>query len=308
MMKKITAANIRKCFALSSLWIGALILPNVSFGLTFVLPQNGNIIGHVQYTTVRYGDTLSTIGRKFDMGGYEMVEANPGVDYSNPTPGKTLLIPSRFILPDGERKGIVINLAELRLYYYHPDGVHVSTFPVGVGQDGWNTPLGNTQIVRKRTNPTWVVPDSILENQEAHGKPIPKVMPPGPDNPLGAYAMSLGLDKIVIHGSPYPKGVGVRSSHGCIRMLNEDVAVLYNMVNVGTPVSIIHQPNKIGRMDDQLYLEAHVPISNAIYANYDRLGDLIAKVGKGKYSIEWGKVQQLQHRASGYPQPIGSLM
>jgi len=300
-MKLITMATKRMC------WF-ALLLPSVSFGLTFVIPHNGNIVGKIQYTTIMPGDSLSTIGRRFDMGGYEMVEANPGVSYASPPPGEEILIPSRFILPAGERKGIVINLAEMRLYFYHPDGVHVSTYPVGVGQEGWNTPLLHTQVVRKRQHPTWVVPKSILENHERHGKYIDKVMPPGPDNPLGDYALSLGAENIVIHGSPFPKGVGVRSSHGCIRMLNEDVEELYNNVQVGTPVNIIHQPTKIGRLNDKIYMEAHVPLSKSIYYSEHNVGDLIYKmVGKAKYAIEWNKVQNLQAHTSGYPLPIGSI-
>ncbi|MBI2792739.1 MAG: L,D-transpeptidase family protein [Gammaproteobacteria bacterium] len=293
----------------SMLWIGTLA-PQTSFGLTFVIPHNGNIIGNIQYTSAQYGDSLSTIGRRYDMGGYEMVEANPGVNYLEPNRGTRIVVPSRFVLPDTPRKGIVINLSEMRLYYYHPDGVHVSTYPVGVGQEGWNTPLGTTTVTRKREHPTWVVPDSILANHEAHGQPIEKVWPAGPNNPLGDYAMNTGFKSIVIHGSPYPKGVGVRSSHGCIRMLNEDVEQLFKMVQVGTPVNIIHQPTKIGRLDNKLYLEAHVPLSNAEYyaGNVQSAGQLIHKVVNGaKYSVEWREIEKLQNRANGYPQPIGSI-
>lgn len=304
-----STAMIRTSIVISVLGIGAC-LPAVCSALTYVLPGNGNIVGNIQYTTVRSGENLSTIGRQYDLGGYEMVEANPGVNYSNPRPGTSLVIPSRFILPDAPRKGIVINLAEMRLYFYHTDGLHVSTYPVGVGQEGWNTPLGKTQIVRKREHPTWVVPDSILENQERHGKPIDKVMPPGPNNPLGDYAMNLAFQNIVIHGSPYPKGVGVRSSHGCIRMLNEDVAELFRLVSVGTPVNIIHQPTKIGHLNNKLYLEAHVPISpNMAYEGYQSIGSLIHKLaGDRAYSVEWQEVERIKSRANGYPLPIGSIL
>lgn len=300
--------TIRKNIVVNMLWIGAMV-SSQCFGLTFVIPHNGNIIGNVQYTSAQYGDSLSTIGRRYDMGGYEMVEANPGVSYSDPNPGSRIVVPSKFILPDTPRKGIVINLAEMRLYYYHPDGVHVSTYPVGVGQEGWNTPLGTTTVVRKREHPVWVVPDSILENHENHGEPIEKVWPAGPNNPLGDYAMNTGLKNIVIHGSPFPKGVGVRSSHGCIRMLNEDVEKLFKMVQVGTPVNIIHQPTKIGRMDNKLYLEAHVPLSQSqYYSSFTSTGELLHKLVKGaKYSVEWHEIEKLQNKANGYPLPIGSI-
>lgn len=310
-MDNIKAATTnRKLFAVSLLGIGALLsYTQTSYALTYVLPANGNIVGNVQYANVHPGDSLSTLGRRYDIGGYEMVEANPKLNYSHPARGARVLIPSRFVLPEGSRKGIVINLAEMRLYFYHPDGVHVSTYPVGVGQEGWNTPLGKTSIVRKREHPTWVVPDSIMENQAAHGQPIPPTQGPGPTNPLGDYAMNTGLQNIVIHGSPFPKGVGVRSSHGCIRMLPEDVEELFHNVKVGTPVQIVNQTTKVGRLDDKLYLEAHEPLSKD-YSDMHGVGTLIHKMASqlGKqYAIEWNEVQRVQSKATGYPLPIGTI-
>lgn len=289
----------------------SMLFSSGAIGLTFVLPHNGNIVGQLQSATIQEGDSLSTIGLKFDVGGYEMMEANPEVDYSHPKVGSKVIIPTRFVLPEGERTGIVINLAEMRLYYYHSDQVHVSTYPVGVGQEGWNTPLGKTRITRKREHPTWVVPESILENHLQHGQIIPKIKLPGPDNPLGDYAMNLGFESIVIHGTPYPRGVGIRSSHGCIRMLNRDVKELFARAQVGTPVTIIHQSNKIGRLDDKIYLEAHVPLSQEMQTNdYSELGILIEKSMKKmnrRYKIEWQEVRKLQQQYNGYPSLIGSL-
>lgn len=305
-----TAARNQSAVAKLVLWMVAVFTTNTAVSLTFPLPQNGNIVGHIQYTTVRHGDTLSTIGRRFDIGGYEMTEANPGVNYLHPKVGTTLVIPSRFVLPKGPRKGIVINLAEMRLYYYHPDGKHVSTYPVGVGKDGWDTPLGTTSIVRKRANPTWVVPKSILENHRRMGKPIQPTMPPGPKNPLGAYAMNTGFKNIVIHGTPYPMGVGVRSSHGCIRMLPEDISQLFSMVKVGTQVRVAHEPHKIGYDGNKLYMEAHVPISEStytgIYSNDTLVQRLANQLGK-KITVKWGEAQRIRNRTSGYPQLIGNI-
>lgn len=312
MVTSINKAPKRSIYTALMLWIGTMLFTSsLTARHTFVLPPNGSVIGDIQHAAVQEGDTLATIGMRYGMGGYEMVEANPGVSYSHPHPGSTVIIPSRFVLPDAPREGIVINLAEMRLYYYHPDKIHVSTYPVGVGQEGWNTPLGKTQIIKKRLHPTWVVPESILANHLAHGEVIPKVKGPGPDNPLGDYAMNLGFPSIVIHGTPYPKAVGIRSSHGCIRMINEDAGDLFEKIKVGTSVNIIHQPTKIGRLDDKLYLEAHVPISQELYlADYHDIGQLIhkvvTKIGK-QYSIEWHEVEKLQHRASGIPLPIGAI-
>lgn len=312
MLNQIHATSKRRFIVAAMLWMGAsLLVPTKSLAQVYVLPANGNIIGNIQYAVVRPGDTLATIGLRYNTGGYEMTEANPGVSYSHPKPGMRLVIPSRYVLPDAPRTGVVVNLAEMRMYYYHADGVHVSTYPVGVGQRGWNTPLGKTEIMTKRLHPTWVVPDSILANHEANGKYIPKVKPPGPDNPLGDYAMNIGLNNIVIHGTPYPLAVGVRSSHGCIRMINKDAGELFEMVKIGTPVNIIHQPTKIGRMNDTLYLEAHVPISKEmLYSDSRDVNQLIQKTGDsaGKYNIHWREVEKLQHRASGIPLPIGQIV
>jgi L,D-transpeptidase ErfK/SrfK len=296
----------------SLLGIGVLVTcPVTCSALTFVTPPDGNVIGNIQYATVQVGESVADVAMRYNMGGYEMLEANPGVNYSHPKPGTRLVVPSRFILPDGPKQGIVINLSEMRLYFYHPDGVHISTYPVGVGQEGWNTPLGKTSITRMRERPTWIVPDSIMENYIANGKHVEKVNPPGPTNPLGDFAMNTGFTSIVIHGTPYPKAVGVRSSHGCIRMTNQDVGELFRMVKVGTPVEIIHQPAKIGREKDRLFLESHVPISQELYnSDYRDIGSLINKltdkIGK-RYSVQWAEVERVRVNANGYPLPIGKI-
>lgn len=288
-----------------------LLVPTPSEALTFDLPAQGNIIGQIMETTVEPGESLSTIGRRFDIGGYEMIEANPDVSYSDPIPGTRLTIPAQFILPSAPKHGIVINLAEMRLYFYHPNGQQVSTYPIGIGKDGWLTPLGNTSIVRKRTDPTWVVPDSILKNRMAHGDPIAPTMPPGPDNPLGHYAMNLGFKNIVIHGSPFPHGIGIRKSHGCINMLNEDIEELYPHVAMGTTVRIIHEPVKIGIVNDQLFLEAHVPLEEALYQDGISLKNKFQNVLKNttynNYKVQWDEIQMHADEANGLPQLVGSL-
>lgn len=287
-----------------------ILFANQSHGLTFQLPEQGNVVGSVQTATVRNGDTLSKVGRRYDIGGYEMKEANPGVSFLYPRVGMQLTIPSKFVLPSGERKGLVVNLAEMRIYFYHPDGQRVSTYPIGIGKQGWLTPTGKTQIVKKAKDPWWIVPDSILEKHARKGQPIAPRMPPGPDNPLGPYKLNLGFKNIVIHGTPYPAGVGIRSSHGCMRMLNEDIRELFYMVEVGTPVRVVHEPNKVGIMGDQIYLESHIPLSESIYHNPVSLDTMLnkAKTQLGierNHQINWNDVRKLQNRASGYPMSIG---
>lgn len=309
-MEKLSAVSSMDTVVKAMLWIGAMLCTQSSHALTFPMPANGNIVGNVQYTTVQRSDSLSTVGRRFDIGGYEMKEANPGLSYKNPKPGTRLVIPSRFVLPSGPKKGLVINLAELRIYYYHPDGKYVSTFPVGVGQEGWDTPLGETTVVRKRANPTWVVPKSILENHQRLGQPIAPTMPPGPKNPLGTHALSLGFKNIVIHGTPYPMGVGVRSSHGCIRMLPEDIRQVFNLVPVGTPVRIVHEPNKVGYQGGQVFVESHVPMSEGMYGGNHSIESIVKKMVDNtghRMTINWGQAQRARNRASGYPAVIGRI-
>lgn len=299
----------RKLIAGSVLGMG-ILMTNQANALTFQLPEQGNVVGSVQTTVVRSGDTLSKIGREHDIGGYEMKEANPGVSYLYPRIGSKIIIPSRFVLPSGERKGIVVNLAEMRIYYYHPDKRTVSTYPIGIGKQGWLTPLGKTTIVKKTENPWWIVPDSILEKHANTGNPIPPRMPPGPKNPLGPFKMNLGFKNIVIHGTPYPAGVGIRSSHGCMRMLNSNIRELFQMVEVGTPVRVVHEPHKVGVLGDEIFLESHIPLSEPIYHNSVSVEQLLDKAKQSygivkNYQVSWDDARKLQKRASGYPLKIG---
>ncbi len=301
----------KKWIAHLILGMGILIAGKAS-ALTFDIPADGNIVGTIKTATVRGNDTLSTVGRRYDIGGYEMKEANPGVNYLFPEPGSRLTIPTRFILPSGERKGIVVNLAEMRLYFYHPNGRTVSTYPIGIGKQGWLTPLGKTQVVRMQKDPWWIVPDSILEKHARSGKPIPAKMPPGPKNPLGKYKMNLGFKNIVIHGTPYPKGVGLRSSHGCMRMLPEDIQELFGQVTVGMQVRVVHEPHKVGIVGGNIYLEAHVPLRESIYQNPMSINQLVMKTAatygyQGKFNVRWNDARNYSKVANGYPQRIGNL-
>ena len=177
-------------------------------------PSQG-VIGEVRHVKAAYEDTLLDIGRRHGLGYTEMVSANPDVDIWLPGTGREVRVASEFVLPDAPREGIVINLAEYRLYYYGmiDEGV-VLTFPISIGKMDWQTPLGRTSIVRKQRNPTWYPPKSVLAEYAAEGRPLERVVPPGPDNPLGDYAMRLGLPGYLIHGTNRPAGVGMRVTHG----------------------------------------------------------------------------------------------
>ncbi|TVT59981.1 MAG: L,D-transpeptidase family protein [Sedimenticola thiotaurini] len=237
-------------------------LPGSSVALSFPLPSEGNdIVGETREVQTRYEDTFSDIARLNDLGYAELAESNPGVDPWLPGEGTTIVLPARFILPAGPREGIVINLAELRLYYYPKGEGRVITHPLGIGREGWSTPTGSTRIIRKQHKPTWRPPKSVRKEHEEKGDPLPLVVKPGPDNPLGEHALYLSMSGYLIHGTNKPYGVGMRVSHGCIRLYPEDIASLFSQVPVNTPVRIINTPYKAGWENGQLFVEAHPPLS-----------------------------------------------
>ena len=211
------------------------------------------VIGRLEYHTVGAKENLLLIARQNDLGFIETVAANPGIDPWLPAPGRTLVLPKAHILPDAPHEGIVINLPELRLYYFNGNDAPVITYPIGVGRRGRETPIGSTKIVRKRPAPTWTPPPSI----RAERPELPASVPPGPDNPLGDFALDLGWRHYVLHGTNKPYGIGRRVSSGCIRLYPEDIENLFAMVKVGTPVTVVDQPMKLGWSDGRLYMEVH---------------------------------------------------
>lgn len=222
-------------------------------------PYGSPVIGHTHWVSARAEDTLLDIGRRFDLGYWDMVLANPDVNIWVPGAGTRVLIPSHFILPSAPREGIVVNVPELRLYYYPPatedEPRQVITHPAGLGRPNWATPLGHTKIVEKIVDPAWYPPPSIRAEHAARGNPLPAVVPPGPNNPLGQYALILDMPGYLIHGTNKPYGVGMRVSHGCIRLYPEDIESLFHHVSRGTPVHIIDQPYKLAWHRGELLLE-----------------------------------------------------
>lgn len=241
----------------------ALFVPVINYGLSFDLSSsNGALVGEVKTAQVQsQHESFSDIAEKFGVGYYEMLEANPGVDPDNPPIGTILVVPTRYILPlELQQSTIVINLAEMRLYYQPKNKSRVYIFPVGIGKEDWETPLGEMTVVKKVRNPTWVVPESIYKFRLSIGDKIQRVFPPGPDNPLGGYELRLSKETYLIHGTNLSAGVGRRSSAGCIRLYEKDIEELYNLVSVGTRVIIINKPYKVCWEGNKLYLEAHMPL------------------------------------------------
>jgi L,D-transpeptidase ErfK/SrfK len=273
------------------------------------------MFGDLETITAFGEDTLPDLARKYSLGYEEIQKANPKVDLWLPGEGTPILIPNQRLLPPGPREGIVVNLPEHRLYYYPPvkkgEPQRVYTWPISVGKMDWRTPLGTTRITDKRANPTWYPPASVRAEHAARGEPLPAAVPPGPDNPLGAHAMRLGLPggAYLIHGTNNPIAVGMAVTHGCIRMYPEDVAELFPMVKVGTPVHLINEPVKIAFVDGELLLEAHPPVDaqgQTLEPDLTLLeGFLEEALGESLVAIHWDKARQELAQARGMPAVVG---
>ena len=282
---------------------------------TYPLPApSDSVFGEVQQVTAEYEDTLLTIGRRNGVGYEEIVAANPGVSAWLPGAGSQVVIPSRFILPDAPREGIVVSLAEHRLYYFpRPkpnETAVVITYPISIGKMDWKTPLGLTRVRDKRVRPTWYPPESVRREHEEQGRPLPRAVPPGPDNPLGEYAMRLDIPggAYLIHGTNKPAGVGMQVTHGCIRMYPEDIEEFFAIVPVNTPVRMIDQPYKMGWKGDELYIEVHPPLEGGTDTESHSLTNitklLVGATQDRSVVIDWAKAEQEFMRASGVPEPV----
>jgi len=225
---------------------------------------NDQVVGEVQITQATQQDTLADIARRFSVGYNEIHRANPGVDMWVPGAGRRVVVPTQFIVPDAPHMGIVVNIAEMRLYYFPPrsdEGQEIIyTYPIGIGRMNWKTPSGVTTVVRKVVNPVWRPPADILEEHREEGDPLPAEIRPGPDDPMGTRALYLGWPEYAIHGTNKPVGVGMRVSHGCMHLYPEDILQLYNMVALGTPVRVVNQPFVFGWHRGDLYLQAFGPL------------------------------------------------
>jgi len=230
----------------------------------FLLEEGQDAVGEMQIVKARPEDTFVDIARVYGLGFDELVQANPDVDPWLPGDGTLIVLPTRFLLPESPREGIVLNIAAKRLFYYPEAGADeprtVETYPIGIGREGWATPTGDTAVVSKARDPVWFVPASVRREHAEAGDPLPRQVPPGPDNPLGAYVLGLGLPGYLIHGTNKPAGVGMRVSHGCVRLFPEDIDGLYERVPIGTRVRIVNQPYLLGREGSDLLLEAHPPL------------------------------------------------
>ena len=280
---------------------------------TFDLPPPGDdLVGHVQIVTARQQDTLLDIARRYDVGYDEIRMANPGVDVWLPGAGTRVVVPTRFILPKSW-KGIVVNVAEMRLFYFPKakpkEPGKVITFPVSIGRGNWETPVARTRVAAKLKNPSWTPPASIRKEHEQMGEPpLPAVVPGGPGNPLGLFALQLALPGYLIHGTNKPYGVGMRVSHGCIRLYPRNIKALFKVVPVGTPVRIINRPEQVGWDDGRVYVEAYPSkgkkglVDRRLAVIRKAVQQEVARVpGRTASDIDWTDVRRALAQPSGMP-------
>ncbi|EFC57317.1 L,D-transpeptidase LdtE [Enterobacter cancerogenus] len=246
--------------------LGSLGALNTARAVDYPLPPVGSrLIGQNQTYTIQEGDNkLQDIARRFNTAAQLILETNNTIAPVNPAPGTVITIPSQMLLPDTPREGIVVNLAELRLYYFPPGENRVEVYPLGIGQLGLETPVSTTRVSQKIPNPTWTPTAGIRARSLAQGIKLPPVVPAGPNNPLGRFALRLGIGngEYLIHGTSAPNSVGLRVSSGCMRMNAPDIKALFEQVRVGTRVQIINEPVKFAmEPDGRRYIEVHRPLA-----------------------------------------------
>jgi L,D-transpeptidase ErfK/SrfK len=294
----------------------ALGITHYAHATVYTLPTpDALVVGEDKSVVTAYEDTLYDLARKFSLGSEELIRVNPGVDPWLPGAGKQLVVPDRHILPPGPREGIVVNLPEHRLYYFPKPqrGAprEVITYPVSIGKMDWRTPLGVTHVIGKQKDPFWYPPESVRKEHADAGDPLPPRVPPGPDNPLGAYAMRLaaGNGTYLIHGTNNPIAVGLAVTHGCIRMYPDDVAALFPLIPVGTPVRLINEPVKVAWVNGELLLEAHPPVDaqgQSFEPNVDQFSELLQKVvGDTTVAIHWDYAREVLQKANGVIATVG---
>ncbi len=273
----------------------------------FSLAKGDDVIGRLAALRLERGDTLPDIARHFSLGVNAISAANPGADVWVPEAGQRILLPLSFILPDAPRKGIVINLAAMRLFQFKGDSqsLAVSTYPLGVGTVERPSPIGQMYVARKATRPTWHVPASIAEDHRKKGDPLPAKVLPGPENPLGEYALYLSKPGYLIHGTNKPASIGLRATNGCIRLYPEDIKKLYESTPVKTPVCTVNQPYLLGQYDGVVYVEVHAPPEELDTVEFDKIYTKLRNIEKESgRTLDWSKVKKVLAEARGIPVPI----
>lgn len=277
-------------------------------------PLNSDLVGEIKVIQARESDTLMDIARAYNLGYRGIRLANPDLDVWLPGESMPVVIPSRFVLPNAPREGIVLNRGEMRLYFFHEDSETgkslVTTYPVGIGRADRQTPTGRGHITMKLHKPTWYPTENVRADYASQGKSLPRMVPAGPDNPLGDYALMLNLPGYLIHGTNKPDGIGMLVSQGCVRLYPEHIEALVNAVDKGTPVTIIDQPSKAGIANGQLMVEVHPPVYPDQQSERGKDEQRLIKQiillletrgAELEGEIDWNKVTEVFRRADGIP-------
>jgi len=267
------------------------------------------VVGELQIVFTKDTDTFSDLAREYGLGYDELAAANPGIDPWLPGKNTPVLLPTQYVLPDTPQRGVILNIASKRLFYYpvveEGERVQVMTYPIGIGRVGWETPIGDTRVVAKARDPHWYVPWSVQQEHKELGDPLPSIVPPGPDNPLGSHVLKLEMPGYLIHGTNQPYGVGMRVSHGCVRLYPENIELLYSLVEIGEPVSIVNEPFLLGRLNGELYLESHSPLEDDTITPEERLQAILDKArnssGAFNEQSELGYAKAVAGDLSGVP-------
>jgi L,D-transpeptidase ErfK/SrfK len=301
------------------LFIGLFLLAHQdSKASNFTLPANGdNVIGFLQYQVVSGTETLLDIARRYNVGYREIVDANPGVNPWLPGDGKRITIPSQFILPPKPWEGVVVNLPEMRLYYFPPvsqfSDRRVFTVPLSIGKINWSTPTGNFRVKEKIKHPSWTVPESVISENGLERYGNRRVIPPlDEENPLGAYAILLNEAGYLIHGTNKPYSIGMRVSHGCLRLYPEDIEMLFDYIERDMPIRIINQPYKVGTRQNALYVEMHKLLDEDVNRHGTNITPAVSEIirqipGLSIPKAVWRQLDQIISNASGLPTPLLKL-
>lgn len=302
--------RLASCATLS----GLLLASAVAEARTYAL--NGDVVGEIVLVSTVRKDTIADIARTYSQGYREMRMANPTVDPWLAGEDTEVIIPSLYVLPVAARDGIVINVPEMRLYYYPKakkgEARVVASYPISIGRQDWSTPHGATRVESKVKDPSWTPPASIRKEHAAEGDILPAVVPPGPDNPLGAYALRLGIKGYLIHGTDKPYGIGMRVTHGCMRLYPEDIERVFHSVPVGTAVRLVNEPFKLGVADGRLYLEVHPPLEEDRKKFETRFAHVVklitARYGALDLALDWQALRTAVYRADGVPRDVGAAL
>jgi len=299
-----------------------LLLITLLLSVTFVcraefyeMSIHDSVVGEMAKTYSRQDQTLPDIARIHNIGFMDIKRANQKVDTWIPGEKTEIVLAKQLVLPVAPPVGIIVNIPEMRLYYFPAgqkgDTRQVYSYPIGIGREGWSTPYITTKIIQKKKDPAWHPPESIRAEHAREGHPLPKIVPPGPENPLGQFAMRLGLPSYLIHGTNKPYGVGLRVSSGCIRMYPEDIKALFGMVPVGTPVRIVNQPYKVGVLNGKLMLEASPYLeedTDQFEGNMTSIVKMVVEVSKQhKYEVDWDLIRKVITERDSIPVEIGRV-